>query len=343
VLKTPKIPRACNYAIAQNLFACMKQTPAAAQPVKFRRKAEELRRKTEVLTRAKDYLRELLATAGTKEDGQFLRFALTRSLFEYELPLIQEMHRRNRQKTMPQAKIARVAEFSSKLVNALEAANDAYKLMSPGADALFVSEKIGHAADIRDSAHSLLRRFELKSRSGHPILEKRLYSIPALLTYLRWSKAASRADSHEPADAGMWAWLTKWDDHFGPIHVLDRDWLGRRLCAGDLLPEDFNDRKRFFVPLSKRGDTPHAETLLRSWSKVAKQKDYHDTITRAGAAFIAWRRRLFKKPMNVGDVGSTARLDGTESKFAASASKTLARHTRLTQRSILDSWSQIHL
>jgi hypothetical protein len=319
----------------------MKQTPTPAQSVNIQRKDEERRRKAEVLGQAKDYLRDLLAEADTKDAGQFLRFALTRAFCEYELPLIQELHRLNKKKTHPRPEIARVAEFSSKLVNALEAANAAYKQKSPGAGDLFPVDKIDQVVNLRDLSSRLLRQFWLKSTRGRALLEKRLYAVSALLPYLRWSKLTSRADAHEPADTGAWSWLTKWDDHFGKIHVLDQDWLSRRLCAGGLTPEDFDDRARFLVVLSNK--PAKNETLLRWWTTNADNKNNQDTIIKASAAFIAWRLRLFKKAIYIGDVGSTASLSGIEADFAQSASKTLAHHTGLTQRFILNRWSEIHL
>ena len=93
----------------------------------------------------------------------------------------------------------------------------------------------------------------------------------------------------------------------------------------------------------RKREKAHSETLLRWWTNVSKNKDNHDTIFDAGAAFIAWQRQLFKKPILTGDVGSTGTLTGIEVTFAESASETLARHCGVSPQSVLDRWAQIRL
>lgn len=308
----------------------MKTTLTAARAIKIHRKNAENVKKVAALGKARDYLAELLRDFHG-ETGQFFRFVLTRSLCEYELSAMKALYGQQ----LPREDLRHVAQYSSKLANAVDRANKTYASKTAGKGHLFDAQQIAAIESVRDEAHRHLRSY--KGARGGQTPEQLVYAIAALLPYLRWRRLPGRDQANGPDDRGLWPWLTKWADIFGAVHVVDRDWLMRRLCAGGLMPEDFDDRANFIVSRPKS----RTETVLRWWTTVARTRA--DTVLDAGAAFVAWNRRIFKKPICTGEIGSTLPLAGVDLEFAESAASTLARHCRVSRQSVLDRWAQVRL
>lgn len=305
-------------------------------------------RESAALHSAQEFFADLLATHKDDKRGapNFFRFVWTRALGELDWPASNIVWRRESEKVFPFDLISRVSEHASKLGDALDAANAAYRPRpAKKSEPLFSLSSLEQVSKIRGEARHLMLSSKMRGAIGRPAMNRRLYTVAALLPFLKWTRLATRGHGAEPGDEGIWAWLTKWENALGSVHIADLPWLGNRICQGGLRPRDLGDEGRFVVLLPKKnqGLISRQETLSRWWNGMVKDKHNHDSIIQAGAAFIAWRRQLYKKELEFGAIGSTAKLQGVELEFAASAAKTLAQHCGMPETAVLKHWSQIHL